>query len=58
MAMSSVHLAHGELEFALPQAVNLAEAGATTSDKRIGMCSISNELELGDDHRQRLFVLC
>lgn len=39
--MTSSRLAHGELDFALPQAVNLAEAGATTSDKRIGTFLIS-----------------
>jgi AP-4 complex subunit epsilon-1 len=37
MAMASGLLAHGELDFALPHSVNLAEAGSDTSDKRIGM---------------------
>lgn len=37
MTITSGLLAHGELDFALPQAVNLAEAGATASDKRLGM---------------------
>ena len=37
MAMASGLLAHGELDFALPHSVNLAEAGSGTSDKRIGM---------------------
>lgn len=36
MAMTSGLLAHGELEFALTHAVNLAEAGISVSDKRIG----------------------
>ena len=40
MAATSSRLAHGELDFALPQAANLAEAGVTTSDKRIGIRSI------------------
>ncbi|KIM91944.1 hypothetical protein PILCRDRAFT_108 [Piloderma croceum F 1598] len=36
VAMTSSLLTHGELDFALPHALNLAEAGASTSDKRIG----------------------
>lgn len=34
--MTSELLAHGELDFALHHAVNLAEAGESISDKRIG----------------------
>jgi hypothetical protein len=40
MAMTSGLLAHGELYFALPHAVNLAEAGNDTLDKRIGTIPI------------------
>jgi AP-4 complex subunit epsilon-1 len=36
MAMASGLLTNRELDFALPHAVNLAEAGSSTSDKRIG----------------------
>jgi hypothetical protein len=45
MAMTSGLLAHGELDFALPQAVNLAEAGSTTSYKRIGTFFVISSIQ-------------